>query len=190
MIKIAILASHNGSGFNALYEAIKKNILQATINIVISNNTNAKVLQSAQEKNINNFIVNNKTCDNVDEKLYELLQKHQCNYIFLSGYMKKISAKLSDSFTIINSHPALLPKYGGLGMYGKFVHEAVIKNKEKISGVTIHEVNENYDEGKILLQKELPIATNETADSLEEKIKKLEQKAIVEAFIALLHPCK
>jgi len=100
--------------------------------------------------------------------------------------MKKISPFLANNFKIINSHPALLPKYGGAGMYGRFVHEAVIKNKEKISGVTIHEVNENYDEGKIILQKTLSLQSDESVNSLESKIKNLEQEAIVEAFRKLL----
>lgn len=190
MTKIAIFASHNGSGFDALQEAIEKNVLQATITLVISNNPDAKVIQTAKSKNINNSVVNTKTCKDVDEKLFTLLKQYQCEYIFLSGYMKKISSKLTNTFKIINSHPALLPKYGGVGMYGRFVHEAVIQNNEKISGVTIHEVNENYDEGKVLLQKELILLENETVNSLETKIKALEQKAIVEAFVTLLHPCK
>ena len=75
-------------------------------------------------------------------------------------------------------------------MYGRFIHEAVIHNKEKISGVTIHEVNENYDEGEILLQKSISLEPNETVDSLESKVKKLEQETIVEAFVKLLDPRK
>ena len=100
--------------------------------------------------------------------------------------MKKISSSLSKNFKILNSHPALLPKYGGAGMYGRFVHEAVIHNKERESGVTIHEVNENYDEGKIILQESIDLDENETVDSLESKVKNLEQKAIVKAFKKLL----
>ena len=103
--------------------------------------------------------------------------------------MKKIESNLLNAFPnkIINTHPALLPSiYGGKGMYGRFVHEAVIKNKEKKSGVTIHYVNEVYDEGEIILTKELELDNNETVDSLEDKIKELESIAIVEAFEKLL----
>ncbi len=186
MTKIAILASHNGSGFDALYDAFKNNILDIEIVLVISNNTNAKVLEKAKDKNIDSFVVNNKLYNDVDKEIFNLLKKYECEYIFLSGYMKKISLSLTNNFKILNSHPALLPKYGGEGMYGRFVHEAVIKNKEKISGSTIHMVNENYDEGEIILQKSLTLQENETVDSLETKIKELEKKAIVEAFIKLL----
>jgi phosphoribosylglycinamide formyltransferase-1 len=190
MTKIAILASHNGSGFEALYHASKANKIDIQIGLIISNNTDAEILKKAKKYEIDNFIVNQKVYDNVDIEIEKLLKKYNCEYVFLSGYMKKISSNLTRNFKIINSHPALLPKYGGAGMYGRFVHEAVIANKEKISGVTIHEVNENYDEGKIILQKSLHLECDETVDSLEFKIKDLEQEAIVEAFKKLLDTCK
>jgi len=103
--------------------------------------------------------------------------------------MKKIESKLLSAFPnkIINTHPAILPsQYGGKGMYGRFVHEAIIENKEKKSGVTIHYVNEVYDEGEKILVKELLLDENETVDSLENRIKELEKEAIVEAFKKLL----
>lgn len=189
MVNIAILSSHNGSGFDALYEAKINKTLKINIPIVISNNTNAVVLQNAKKRNIENHVINNKLYENSDQKILELIQSKNCQYIFLSGYMKKLSPLLTQNFKIINSHPSLLPKYGGAGMYGKFVHEAVIENKEQISGVTIHEVNENYDEGKIILQKSLKLTPDDTATSLETKIKALEKKAIVEGFEFLLHSC-
>ncbi len=182
MKRVAILASHNGSGFDALYEAIKKSGLLIEIPLIISNNSGAKIIQNAKNYRIENFIVNSKTAQNQDEKIEQLLNKYKCDYVFLSGYMKKVSANITKNFKVINSHPALLPNYGGEGMYGRFVHEAVIKNGEKISGVTIHEVNEHYDEGKIILQKELLLDKDESVDSLEDKIKKLERIAIVESF--------
>lgn len=186
MKRIGILASHNGSGLDALYQGIEQKVLDAKLCLVISNNTNALVLQKAKQYGIDSFVINQSNYEAPDQKIYELLTKYQCDYIFLSGYMKKLSSILTNSFTIINSHPALLPKYGGVGMYGKYVHEAVIKNQEKISGVTIHYVNEEYDKGEFILQKELQLAPNETSESLEKKIKELEKEAIVEAFVKLL----
>ncbi|MEA3316064.1 MAG: formyltransferase family protein [Campylobacterota bacterium] len=182
MKKVAILSSHNGSGFEALYEASKNNILDINIDLIISNNSTAKVIDKAKSLNISNYIVNGKLFSNHDEKIVELLNKYKCDTIFLSGYMKKLSPIITNNFNIINSHPSLLPSYGGVGMYGRFVHEAVIKNQEKISGVTIHKVNENYDDGEIILQKTLRIDKNETAQTLENKIKLLEKEAIVEGF--------
>ena len=182
MKKLGILASHNGSGFSAIYKAILEKELNIQITLVISNNTNAVVLQNAKKYNLNNFLVNSKTDENPDEKIYSLLKEHECEYIFLSGYMKKLSAKIINEFKVLNSHPSLLPKFGGSGMYGRFVHEAVIQNKETESGVTIHEVSEEYDEGKILLQKRLTISQGESVDSLELKVKQLEGSTIVEAL--------
>jgi len=182
MKKLGILASHNGSGFNAIYKAILEKELNFQITLVISNNTNAVVLQNAKKYSLHNFLVNSKTDENPDEKIYSLLREHECEYIFLSGYMKKLSSKIIDEFKVINSHPSLLPKYGGLGMYGKLVHEAVIKNAETESGVSIHEVTKEYDDGKILLQKRLTISKEESVDTLESKIKELEGSAIVEVL--------
>jgi phosphoribosylglycinamide formyltransferase-1 len=180
--RIAILASHNGSGFNALYEAALKKEIAIEIVLVISNNSGATVLQNAADYGIDTFVINSKTDENPDEKIENLFYKYGCEYIFLSGYMKKVGDNITTNFKVINSHPSLLPKYGGEGMYGRFVHEAVIKNQEKQSGVTIHEVNNEYDSGKIILQKKLELSIDENIDSLELKIKELEQSAIVEAF--------
>ena len=189
--KIGILASYNGSGFETIQKAILDKKLDAKVVVVISNNTEAGVLQKAESYDIPYFIINDKRYpgQDIDDKIARLLLEFDCDYIFLSGYMKKIESSLLSTFPnkIINTHPALLPSiYGGKGMYGKFVHEAVIKNGEKKSGVTIHYVNEVYDEGEVILTKELEITPNETVDSLENRIKELESIAIVEAFGKLL----
>ncbi len=179
MKNLAILASYNGSGFDSIYEAILNNTLAFDIKIVISNNTNAVVLQKADKYGFPNFLVNSKKHEDPDEKLFQLLQETKCEYIFLSGYMKKLSPKITENFKVINSHPSLLPHYGGAGMYGRFVHEAVIRDKQKVSGVTVHEVNTVYDEGKIIYQEELKLSDDETVESLELKIKELEKKTII-----------
>ena len=189
--KIGILASYNGSGFETIQKAIIEKKLNAKVVVVITNNTNAGVLEKAESYNIPYFIINDKRYpgQDIDDKIARLLLEFDCDYIFLSGYMKKIGSKLLSVFPnkIINTHPALLPSiYGGVGMYGKFVHEAIIKNGEKKSGVTIHYIDEVYDEGEIILTKELEIAQNETVDSLENRIKELESVAIIEAFEKLL----
>ncbi|MBF7065680.1 phosphoribosylglycinamide formyltransferase [Aliarcobacter butzleri] len=191
MTKIGILASYNGSGFETIQKAIENKILDAKVVVVITNNTNAGVLEKAESYNIPYFIINDKRYpgQDIDDKITRLLLEFGCDYIFLSGYMKKIESKLLKAYPnkIINTHPAILPSiYGGVGMYGRFVHEAVIKNGEKESGVTIHFVNEVYDEGEKILVKKLKLEENETVDTLEEKIKNLEKEAIVEAFKKLL----
>ena len=191
MTKIGILASYNGSGFETIQKAIENKILDAKVVVVITNNTNAGVLEKAESYNIPYFIINDKRYpgQDIDDKITRLLLEFGCDYIFLSGYMKKIESKLLSAFPnkIINTHPAILPsQYGGKGMYGRFVHQAIIENKEKKSGVTIHYVNEVYDEGEKILVKELLLDENETVDSLENRIKELEKEAIVEAFKKLL----
>lgn len=185
--KLAVLASGNGSGFEAIYNAVKDKQLDCSIEVVISNNSNAVVLDKAETFNIDHYVVNESTVSkeqSADELLDKILDKYNCDYIFLSGYMKKIPVSLVKKYNkkIINSHPSLLPKFGGKGMYGRFVHEAVINSNEKKSGVTIHYVNEVYDEGEIILQDELEISADDTALSLEKKIKKIEKKAIVKAL--------
>ena len=189
--KIGILASYNGSGFETIQKAIIEKKLNAKVVVVITNNTNAGVLEKAESYNIPYCIINDKRYpgQDIDDKIARLLLEFDCDYIFLSGYMKKIGSKLLSVFPnkIINTHPALLPSiYGGVGMYGRFVHEAIINNGEKKSGVTIHYVNEVYDDVEIILTKELEITSNETVDSLENRIKELEKEAIVEAFEKLL----
>ena len=191
MTKIGILASYNGSGFETIQKAINEKILNAKVVVVITNNSNAGVLEKAESYDIPHFVINDKRYpgQDIDDKITRLLLEFGCDYIFLSGYMKKIESKLLSAFPnkIINTHPAILPsQYGGKGMYGRFVHEAIIENKEKKSGVTIHYVNEVYDEGEKILVKELLLDENETVDSLENRIKELEKEAIVEAFKKLL----
>lgn len=179
MKRIALFASHNGSIFETLY-AHSSQI--GSIKLIISNNTNPPIFQKAKQYDIDHYTINNKLFDDVESKIIEFLEKYQCDIIVLAGYMKKITPKLANKYTIINSHPSLLPKYGGVGMYGKYVHEAVISAKERQSGVTIHYVNENYDEGNIILQKTITLDENETTFSLERKIKELEKIAYIEAL--------
>ena len=191
MKRIGILASYNGSGFQTIQKAIEDKILEAKVVVVISNNSNANVLETAESLDIPNFVINDKRYPNqdCDDKIARLLLEFDCDYVFCSGYMKMIGPKLINAFEnkIINTHPALLPsKYGGKGMYGRYVHEAIIKNGEEKSGVTIHYVNEKYDDGKIILTKELVLDENETVDSLENRIKDLESTAIVDTFKKLL----
>ena len=189
--KIGILASYNGSGFETIQNAIDDGILDAKVCVIITNNSNAGVLEKAKKYNIDSFIVNKNLFpnDNLDLKITNILKSYECDYIFLSGFMKKIEENLLKTFPkrVINTHPAILPSiYGGAGMYGSFVHEAIVKNGEKKSGCTIHFIDENYDEGETILIKELELRKNETAQSLENRIKELEKIAIVEAFKKVL----
>jgi len=188
MKKIALLASYNGSVLDAILPLREK--LSFELSIIISNNTDANVLKKAALHQIPYKIINSKTTTDPDTTLYKTLQEHDIDLVLLAGYMKKLPAKISNDFFIVNSHPALLPKYGGKGMYGKHVHQAVIHNQEKESGVTVHQVNENYDEGEIILQKKVILDPNETAESLEKKVKEVEKKAVIEALAKCLNSVK
>lgn len=185
-LRLGILSSHNGSGFMAIQKAIEDKELNIEVVVVISNNSGANVLEFSKSKNIDNYVVNSKLFpnDDLDEKITNIFKEYKIDYIFLSGYMKKLEEKLLSTFKnkIVNSHPSLLPKFGGKGMYGTFVHEAVIKSAEKVSGCTIHFVDEEYDEGEYILQNEITLDEEESVSSLEEKIKILESKTIIEAF--------
>ena len=190
MKKIGILSSHNGSGYVTLDKACKAGKLDAEIVVVVSNNSTANVLDVAQTRATPTHVINKNLFpeENLDQKITSLLQEYECDYVFLSGYMKKLESILVSEYEnkIVNSHPALLPKFGGKGMYGRYVHESVIKAKEKVSGVTIHFVNEEYDKGDFILQKSLDIDESCTVDELENNIKELESIAIVEAFQKLI----
>ncbi|NVJ52073.1 MAG: phosphoribosylglycinamide formyltransferase [Campylobacteraceae bacterium] len=190
MKRIGILSSHNGSGFDTIQKACENNELDAQVVLVISNNSTAQVLQKAQRKNIPNFIINSKKYpeDNLDKIITDMMTEFKVDYIFLSGYMKKIEENLVKTFEnrIINSHPALLPKFGGKGMYGTNVHKAVIEAGEKKSGCTVHFVNENYDEGEFILQNEYILDENETVESLENEIKKLETITIINSLKTII----
>ncbi len=186
MKRIGILSSHNGSGFETIQKACEEKKLDAQVVLVISNNSDALVLKKADDKNIPNFIINSKKYpdEDLDKKITKLMIDFKIDYIFLSGYMKKIEKNLISTFEnkIINSHPALLPNFGGKGMFGDNVHKAVLEAKQTVSGCTIHFVNENYDEGEYILQKTLEIKDDESVISLSNRIKHLESIAIVEAF--------
>jgi phosphoribosylglycinamide formyltransferase-1 len=182
MKKLAVFASYNGSVIEAILEAIQSGALAMELVLIVSNNSDAFVLQKAHRLGIDAKVINKKTTPNPDKTLLEVLQDYNIEVIFLAGYMKQVSPLLTKKFFILNSHPSLLPKYGGKGMYGSYVHQAVLQNKEKESGVSIHYVNEAYDDGEILLQKKVSVGENETLESLETKIKALEKKAVVEAL--------
>jgi phosphoribosylglycinamide formyltransferase-1 len=175
MKNIAIFAS--GSGTNA-EEIINKfqNSTKAKVVLVVCNNPNAKVIERASNYKIPVFISKEKTTYSSDVFLQMLMVAFRVDLIVLAGYLWLIPEILVKTFPkkIINLHPALLPDYGGKGMYGDKVHEAVLKNKERETGITIHYVNENYDEGNIIYQESFVIEPLETTLGLANKIHKLE----------------
>ncbi len=173
-INIAIFASGSGTNAQTILEYFKDNS-SVEIKCIYSNNSDAYVLQRAQ-----NFNVATKSFTNEEfyksDKVLTHLQDNEIDLIVLAGFMWFVPSKLVSNFTLLNIHPALLPKYGGKGMYGHFVHEAVIKNKEKKSGITIHYVNNEYDKGDIIFQASCNVSPSDTAEELAAKIHKLEHQ--------------
>jgi phosphoribosylglycinamide formyltransferase-1 len=175
MKKIVIFAS--GSGTNA--ENIIKYFAKTKTGLVVSvftNNGNAKVIERAKNGQVPINIFSKQ--DLFEGKVLQDLKIVQPDLIVLAGFLLKLPQDIIQTYAdrILNIHPALLPKYGGKGMYGMNVHRAIVENKEKESGITIHFVNENYDEGNIIFQDSFPLSGNESPEDVAEKIHELEQK--------------
>lgn len=186
MKKIIILAS--GSGSNA--ENIVKyfNIHKvADVKLIMTNNKNAKVLDRAKNLNINALHFNKEDFYDSDNILNRLKEENP-DLIILAGFLWLVPSKIVDEFQnkIINIHPALLPKYGGKGMYGMNVHQAVIDNKEKESGITIHYVNSKYDDGDIIFQASCEVSENDSAENVAQKVHKLEYEHFPKVIHQLL----
>ncbi len=174
--KIAIFASGSGSNAQCIFEHFANNN-EADITMVVSNNPKAGVLSKAEKFSIPTMIVNKEDLYH-SEKIVDQLQELKIDLIVLAGFLWFIPANLLRTFTdrIINIHPALLPKYGGKGMYGMHVHKAVKESGDEESGMTIHYVNENYDEGKIIFQSSVAIDTQDTPESIASKVLELEHQ--------------
>jgi phosphoribosylglycinamide formyltransferase-1 len=180
--QIAIFASGNGSNAQAIINHLEGHA-QAEVVAIYSNNTSAYVLERAKNHNIPAFVFSKEEFRS--EGFLGNLVDRKYGLIVLAGFMWLVPAKLVAAYPqrIINIHPALLPKFGGKGMYGQHVHEAVIAANEKKSGITIHYVNEKYDEGDIILQESCEVKPDDTAESLAARIHQLEHKfypAVVE----------
>jgi len=187
-IPIAIFASGNGTNAENIISYLKTiSNLEISVSLIVTDKENAGIHDVAFKNNIPIFVIP-KSDINVGAEILRHLKKHQIEFIVLAGYLKKIPTIILQAYeqNVINIHPALLPKYGGKGMYGKHVHEAIISNKETESGITIHYVDEIYDNGEIILQEKCSISENETAESLAKKIHQLEYKHYPEVIANLL----
>lgn len=186
--KLAVLASGSGSNLQAIIDSIKnKELEDAELSTVISNKENAFALERAKNNNIDYIFLDPKsfsTNEDFDKKIVEILKTKKIDLVILAGYLKILTNSFINAFEnkIINIHPSLLPAFGGKGMYGKKVHEEVIKNKVKESGCTVHYVTLGIDEGPIICQKKIPVLPNDTVDTLAAKILKEEHYLIVEGI--------
>jgi formyltetrahydrofolate-dependent phosphoribosylglycinamide formyltransferase len=186
-LKIAVFASGKGSNFKAILEAIRSGAIpNASVALVISNNADAGALELARQSGITALHINARQFASADEftiALLAVMREAGVNFVVLAGYMKKIDPRVIQTFRnrIINIHPALLPAFGGPGMYGMFVHEAVIASRAEVSGATVHIVDEEYDRGPILLQRSVPVDPADTPESLAAKVLLIEHALYPEA---------
>jgi len=175
MKKIVLFASGSGSNAEKIILHFKELNLAKVVEI-FTNNPNAKVLERAKKLNVPAQIFNRQELN--EGKVLEQLQQIQPDLIVLAGFLWKFPEHIIKEYPnkVINIHPALLPNYGGKGMYGMNVHQAVLENKENETGITIHYVNENYDEGEFIFQKSVNIQDCQTAEKIADKIHVLEHQ--------------
>lgn len=186
-LKIAVLASGEGTNLQAIIDAIKEGKLKAEIRAVISNNTGSGALRRARKEGLFGLHLSHRQFASPEEfegKLLQVLQEREVKLVCLAGYMKILSPKVIGAYRnrILNIHPALLPSFGGKGMYGQRVHQAVIEYGVKLTGVTVHIVDEQYDHGPIVLQRAVPVLENDDAESLSQRVLEVEHKLYPEAI--------
>lgn len=193
MINIGVLISGGGSNLQAIIDACESGILKdkAKISLVISNKPDVFGLERAKKHNIPSVIIKRKEfADNnaMGEKIIEELSKQNVNLVCLAGYMMMIAPNVVKKYEnkILNIHPALLPKFGGKGMYGHYVHEAVIKAGEKESGATVHIVDEEYDHGKTVLQEKVPVLSGDTPETLAKRVLEVEHAIYPKAILKVI----
>lgn len=187
MTKIAFLASHNGSAARAIAQACLAGTLPAQPVLLISNNEGSNALKWAKELRLKTALINSANCADPDAAIAGLVEDAGIDIVVCSGYMKLIGPKTIAAAhgAILNVHPALLPRHGGKGMYGRHVHQAVFDNKEAETGITIHLVDSDYDRGRILAQKRLPVAGN-SVEEIEEMVKAAEPDFYIETLGKIL----
>ncbi len=185
-VHIALFASGSGSNAQKIIDRFRNNPLVKVV-LVVCNNPKAGVLEIARKEQIPVLLIEKNRFFHGDAYLHELIEK-RTDLIVLAGFLWKIPVTLVSAYRdhIINIHPALLPKYGGKGMYGQRVHQAVIDNKEKETGITIHYVDEVYDNGKIIFSASCAVQDNDTAVSLSQRVQALEHEhypRVIESLI-------
>ena len=184
--KIVLFASGLGTNAENIIKHFKNSDLAEVI-AVLSNKRNAKALKRAHDLNVKALCFDREAFYETNDILH-ILEDINPDVIVLAGFLWLFPSKILKKFPnrVINLHPALLPKYGGKGMFGEQVHKSVIENKEKNTGITIHYVNENYDDGQIIFQTSIPVIPNETPSGLAEKIHELEYRHFPKVIVNIL----
>ena len=184
--RIAIFASGSGTNAQSIIEYFQA-LATVKVTLLISNNPAARVLSRAAEFGVQTKVFTKAQFLETEEVL-QVLTENSITHIVLAGFLLQIPPRLIQAFAkkIINIHPSLLPKFGGKGMYGLKVHEAVKAANEKETGITIHEVNEHYDEGRIIFQASCEVLSTDTAEQIAQKVQRLEHQhfsVVIEQWI-------
>ncbi len=183
-LNLAVFASGRGSNFQAILDALASGKLRAKIAVLISDRSEAGALHIAQQANITTEVLACREEEKYEQTLRLVLHHREVNFIVLAGYLRKIPASIIRAFRgrIINIHPALLPSFGGKGMYGARVHQAVLDYGCKVSGATVHFVEEEYDTGAPILQRCVPVRDDDTAATLAARVLEVEHQLLPEAL--------
>jgi len=189
---IVVFASGSGTNFQSIIDAIHAGtITQARIAGLVTNNPNAGAIERAKNNEIPVAVIRREAFPNdieYERNLLEHLKALETDLIVLAGYLKKIPSSLLREYPngVINIHPALLPKHGGKGFYGRRVHEAVIANNESVSGCTVHVVTEEYDQGPILGQRTVSVLPDDTPEELQKRVLEQEHQLLPEVIQQIL----
>lgn len=186
-MNIAVFASHGGSDLQAIINGCKNDRINAAVAVVISNNGDSLALQRAENEGIPALHMSAKKYgseETLAEKLLAVLDDYRVDMIFLAGYMRMLHVSVLEKYEnkVFNIHPALLPKFGGKGMYGINVHKAVIEAGERETGVTIHRVSAEYDSGEIVAQTKVAVKDGDTAETLAARVLEREHSFLVEVI--------
>ncbi len=186
-LQLGVLASGRGSNFESILKAIEEGRLLADARVLLSNRKSAGALEVAARHGVPALALSRKEFESdeaFDREIIRIFAQHGVNFVVLAGYLRLLTPALVHEFPnrILNIHPALLPAFGGKGMYGHHVHEAVLAHGCKVSGVTVHLVNEHYDAGPIVLQRCVPVAEGDTPEQLAARVLEQEHRVFAEAL--------
>ena len=190
MLKIGVLASHEGTTLQCILDACADGRISATVAVVISNNGTSGALSRARAAGIRAHHLSSVTHPNpnaLDAAIIATLAEQQVDVVFLAGYLKRLGSSVLAAFPgrVLNTHPALLPKFGGQGMFGNHVFESVLASGESESGVSVHLVEPDYDTGQVLRQVRVPVTTADSVQSLKSRVRECEREAVVETLAAI-----
>lgn len=191
-MRLGFFASHNGSAAKAIVQACERGKLDADPVLLIGNNPESGAHQWATDMELKNYCLNEKNmqgAENLDKEIAAILRDHTIDLVVCSGYMKLIGPETIASVKgrILNVHPALLPRHGGKGLYGRRVHDAVIAAGDKETGITIHLVNGEYDKGPVVAQLRLPVRAGDSAEDVENRVKAAEPDFYIQTLRAILN---